>query len=103
MHLFLLCFTATWVFLALLPGHTRAFAFSPTATITAFNEGLQLATYPEPTSLSHDLYDAHRVRQAGVSNPTCGWVDGNKGMSKSELGLISCHAGCESSSAFADV
>jgi hypothetical protein len=98
MHLLLRCFTATWVFVALHHGHTGAFAFSPTA-ITTFNEGFQ---YPKPTPLPHGFHDTHRGRQAGVSKPTCGWIGGNKGMSKSELGLVSCHLGYESSSAIAD-
>ena len=58
MHLLLRCFIATWVSVALLQG-TRAFAFKPTAAITAFNEGIQLPTYPEPTPLSHSFHDAH--------------------------------------------
>lgn len=91
MHLFIRCFVTSWVFVALLYGHIHALVFSPIAKSTQYNLGLQIGIDPEPTSFPHAFRGAgaHQLRQAGDSNPTCGWIDGNEGMSN--LVLISGH------------
>lgn len=85
MNLFLRCFVTSSMFVALLYGHIHALALSPMAKRTQYNLGLQIGINPEPTSVPHAFRGAHQLRQAGASNPTCGWVDGNKGMSNLDL------------------
>jgi hypothetical protein len=91
MRLLLRGFIGPWLAVALIHGQLRVFAFRPTATMALINEGLQLATYPDPTPFPRDFLNARRLQKAAVSNPTCGWVDGNKGTtSKLVLDLALC-------------
>ncbi|KAF8856055.1 hypothetical protein BDZ45DRAFT_675736 [Acephala macrosclerotiorum] len=78
MHLFLRCFVTSWVFVALLYGHVHALLFSPIAKSTQYNLGLQIGINPEPTFFPNAFHGTHQLRQAGISNPTCGWIDGNE-------------------------
>lgn len=82
MNLFLRYFITSWVFVELLYSHIHASIFSPIAKSTQYNLGFQININPEPTSFTHVFRGAHQLRQAG-SNPTCGWIDGNEGMSES--------------------